>query len=355
MHHFIRAVLGVLPIVLVFSSPAARAAGCDPVLKARNLPIYDQGESSTCYAFAATQVFDSWRQGHGAKVPPLSSAPEAAFRYTLACERDAKWDDVQSGNTSRALGMLVSEGSCPYASTHDFNQDQIGARWSQFERLVKARREYFYQQERIDEGKAKSGWFSSKTPREKQQQVLSEVACDVVSPNLSPADLAVWSEFAEKSIDTRDTLTFLKEIFGAGCKNGGRLKAAGANERHFYLDNGADVRAMAPVLQAKVDSALNRGGGSIPLISYCPHVMSAPGARDLKWNSRKAEFECFSGGSHASVVVGRRPGARGGCEYLVRNTWGTSCNQYAYPCRAGEIWVPANELFENTDGVAWLE
>jgi hypothetical protein len=354
MHHFIQAVLGVL-VLVSFSPSVAVAAGCDPVLKARNLPIYDQGETNTCYAFAATQVFDAWRQGHGAKVPPLSSAPEAAFRYTLACERDAKWEDVQNGSPNRTLGMMVSEGSCPYVSTHDFNQDQLGSRWSQYERLVKARREYHYQQERIDEGKAKSGWFSSKTPRQKQQQVLAEVACDVVNPKLSAEDLGQWSQFVEKSIDTRDTLTFMKTVFTAGCQNGGRLKAAGASEAHFYLQSTADVRTMAPVLRGKVDSALDRGGGSIPLISYCPNVMSAPGVRELKWNSRAGEFQCFSGGSHASVVVGRRPGARGGCEYLVRNTWGTSCNQYAYPCRAGEIWVPADELFENTYGVTWLE
>jgi hypothetical protein len=339
----------------LLSASVADASNCTPVLKARNLPVYDQGETNTCYAFAATQAFDSWRQGHGAKVPPLSSAPEAAFRFT-AMKGEQGWKDVQNGSPFRTLRLLVSEGSCPYVSAHDFSHDQLGSRWDQYERLAKARREYFYQKERIEEGKSSSGWLSSKTPRQRQQEVVSEVACDVVHPKLSADQLSNWTSFVEEAIDTRDTLTFMKTVFTAGCKEPGRLKAPGGPSAKFYeLDANANVKSSAPVMRSHIDSVLAGGGGSIPTISYCPNVLSAPGAREVQWSRKQGQFTCFSGGSHASVVVGRRPGARGGCEYLVRNTWGTSCNQYAYPCQRGEIWVPANELFENTYGVSWLE
>ncbi len=282
------AALGAVPFILVSS---AGAATCTPVLKARNLPIYDQGQTNTCYAFAATQVFDAWRQGHGAKTPPLSSAPEAAFRYTMK-EMDPKWEDVQSGDPSRTLRMLVSDGACPYVSAHDFSQDQLGSRWEQYERLAKARRDYHHQEERMERGNKRSGWLSSKTPRQKHEQILSQVACDVVDPRLDGGQISTWSQFVEKAIDTRDTITFMKTVFAAWCEGGGKLMPPGSPRTgQFLIDSGANVKTMAPTLQSKVDSALDRGGGKIPLISYCPNVMTHPGSREIRWSSKKNQFQ----------------------------------------------------------------
>ncbi len=74
------------------------------------------------------------------------------------------------------------------------------------------------------------------------------------------------------------------------------------------------------------------------IISYNPHFLK---------NSR-------SDGSHASIAIGRRFNQDTlKCEYLIRNSWGTDCKQYAKPysnpenCNEGNIWVAQEILYRN--------
>ena len=52
---------------------------------------------------------------------------------------------------------------------------------------------------------------------------------------------------------------------------------------------------------------------------------------------------------HVSSVVGSRP-TKNGCEFLIRNSWGSSCNGYPRDvtknCIDGNIWVPESVLAE---------
>ena len=51
---------------------------------------------------------------------------------------------------------------------------------------------------------------------------------------------------------------------------------------------------------------------------------------------------------HAVLVVGRRPGPGGTCQYKIRNSWGTGCASYSSAVRAtcsnGTVWVSQNDL-----------
>lgn len=75
---------------------------------------------------------------------------------------------------------------------------------------------------------------------------------------------------------------------------------------------------------------------------------------------------------HTSAVIGRRPSANGkGCEYLIKNSRGTTCNGYhkrlecdktqgGKPCPAGaqcggQIWVSEEELLNNTQDLLLVE
>ena len=61
-------------------------------------------------------------------------------------------------------------------------------------------------------------------------------------------------------------------------------------------------------------------------------------------------------GLHASIVTGRRPGPRG-CQYLIHNSHGISCNQYdkKWECEDGKIWVDEVNLLKNTTGLTFVE
>jgi hypothetical protein len=69
-------------------------------------------------------------------------------------------------------------------------------------------------------------------------------------------------------------------------------------------------------------------------------------------------------GAHASVIVGRRKNTETGkCEYLIRNSWGSSCDGYRAPynrldgyyCQNGHIWVEADTIRANLMAVTHIK
>ncbi|MEK6625847.1 MAG: hypothetical protein AABY86_12800 [Bdellovibrionota bacterium] len=88
------------------------------------------------------------------------------------------------------------------------------------------------------------------------------------------------------------------------------------------------------------DEQLNRG--NIASISYQSSILRN------QWTPLS--------GMHVSTVVGRRFNAQSGnCEYLIKNSYGPSCADYAYPCEAGMIWVPERQLGRGVYEAAWLD
>jgi hypothetical protein len=74
---------------------------------------------------------------------------------------------------------------------------------------------------------------------------------------------------------------------------------------------------------------------------------------------------CFlvdSCGQHAALIIGSRrdPSDPARCQYLLRNSWGTSCEEYKDKwkrgCeeRNGSVWINSKDLLENSDGISYL-
>lgn len=68
-----------------------------------------------------------------------------------------------------------------------------------------------------------------------------------------------------------------------------------------------------------------------------------------------------TGGSHASTLVARR-WQNNKCEYLLRNADGPVCQNpdtkkdlYKFPCDAGNVWVPKEELEANLHSINYLQ
>lgn len=58
---------------------------------------------------------------------------------------------------------------------------------------------------------------------------------------------------------------------------------------------------------------------------------------------------------HVSVIIGQRPAGPSGCQFLVRNTWGSACHpKYSkdWECEAGkgQVWVDADALIDSIAG-----
>jgi len=68
-----------------------------------------------------------------------------------------------------------------------------------------------------------------------------------------------------------------------------------------------------------------------------------------------------STGAHASVIIGRRISPETGkCEFLVRDSYGSSCldkaghPRYSLPCENGSIWINSRSLMEQTVSLTWI-
>lgn len=65
-------------------------------------------------------------------------------------------------------------------------------------------------------------------------------------------------------------------------------------------------------------------------------------------------------GAHAVNIIGCRT-VNGVKEYLIHNSWGSSCKSYHFryqgpdKCQSGRVWIPSSQLMGNTQEIQWLE
>lgn len=104
------------------------------------------------------------------------------------------------------------------------------------------------------------------------------------------------------------------------------------NCRHSYVSVDSTELSLSKDW-AELDRQLSRG--NLVAFAYNGRVLQNAHSSDSKMN-------------HTSSFVGRRMRA-GKCEYLVRNSWGRSCNYYdrTYPCEQGNVWVPKENLIRS--------
>lgn len=108
--------------------------------------------------------------------------------------------------------------------------------------------------------------------------------------------------------------------------------------------------AGAAKIATQIDASLAKGKIAAILMDIDHFV-------DPKNNVITKECGPASGpGLHWASVVGRRRDARGVCEYLVRSSWGTSCQGFYKPrkCENGTFWIPRSELTGKVSDVRHL-
>ncbi|MCP4915232.1 MAG: hypothetical protein GY909_19080 [Oligoflexia bacterium] len=74
------------------------------------------------------------------------------------------------------------------------------------------------------------------------------------------------------------------------------------------------------------------------------------------WATVLSDKHDTSSGGHASLIVARKFNATtGSCDYMVRNSWGSTCSNYddAYDCEDGNIWIPEEYLRRAMKGVTY--
>jgi hypothetical protein len=176
---------------------------------------------------------------------------------------------------------------------------------------------------------------------------------------------------------------FIFALTSYQCYNAGKPEPLGflpaCVQNYNHQATTADIRAL-------IDARLLLPDAQPVEIAYCSAILleaAYPGAD----RSSGAKLPCpprpdglGEGGPHASLVIGRRPGDAGRCQYLVRNSWGSGCaggkihalpggpkgasvqpkgDIYApqWQCEngKGDIWLDAETLANSVFGVSYLD
>ena len=153
------------------------------------------------------------------------------------------------------------------------------------------------------------------------------------------------------------------------------------NSKPFTTEQNSPTRKQRyNSLRASIDEALSGSKPVPPVIRYCSNFLfdanSPSGIDPSKGNMENCNKRDSRGntiiGKHTSAVVGRRKSKDGkSCEFLIRNSAGTSCNPYdkkwecdttkgGLPCPAGDIcggqvWVDEETLLSNLQDVIHLK
>lgn len=121
-------------------------------------------------------------------------------------------------------------------------------------------------------------------------------------------------------------------------------------------------------LKQAIDSALDANKPMPSAVKFCLHVLYDVNTNGIASDGRFDNTGCMRNGKHGrhtAPVIGRRFNKKtNSCEYLVRNSEGTSCSEYdkrlecdktlgGRPCPAGtecggQVWVPEKILLSNT-------
>jgi hypothetical protein len=196
------------------------------------------------------------------------------------------------------------------------------------------------------------------------QNNISELRNSGMSCNLGQGDSQNpmrATTILAKALNVEASIANLKSEIGKVCKAPDAEKFIGMpdikREAAFSTPN---LKERLAKLKDTIDNQLDSPKPMPIAFSYCFSVMlkkESIGVDPIlgKTSSKICQIE-GSPAQHASVIIGRRTGPRG-CQYLVMNSHGTSCNQYdkAWDCEGGKIWVDEENLLRNTSALYFAE
>ena len=173
------------------------------------------------------------------------------------------------------------------------------------------------------------------------------------------------SKFLKTSADLNAVSSAINQI----CQNHMQNIAINKIDRVLPKDFSQENRFLE--IKQSIDRSLNSSQPMPAGIKYCKHVLHDMNSIGVRPDGILDKNICVKNnqiGNHSSVVIGRRFNNKtNSCEYLVRNSEGTSCSQYdkrlecdktrgGLPCPpntecGGQVWVPEAKLFANISTV----
>ncbi len=307
-------------VVLLLTLPVtARARSCAPLnlITAPNspfnrIPVADQDGIGLCYAYVGAQLinYQLVRQGRAPSVHQLFLGVE----YTLFTPAENRAGSIQGGNTAEAIRQLQSRGNCPAARVREalasLAQKANSREVDIFAFIIKV-------SERLVElqGQRTRVGGGSLTDADVSKAYADTRAA--LEPYCQPGTRLeqIFPELQALAIAAPEIM--LQGILAPFCREREPLSLPAPNVRRFQntMEATAAISEKITTNQSPVS------------ITYCAQVLFDGAHVGLVRTPSTAETtvtlaaDC---GLHESLIVGQRPVADGGCEFLLRNTWGTN-------------------------------
>jgi hypothetical protein len=331
------------------------------------MPIYDQGELSTCYAYTASQLIDFLRFKKDPGASTLTSPVWTALVHKVRMPLHWNPDNLDFSRMAWVFKSLRHEGICKaevvdraierlrngnskmlepdlmafFQQLWDEYQEQsalIGFSEGAYEAAYAKIASQPYFAERIENTLLeKFRFIDGRNKGQRLETLMNEVFNECLGENLIPANLPDW------------------ESLGLG-----------------FASNRKIIRKMNEILE----------GGSPLGLGYCSNLLEkGPGFRAFRMKPRilGVAFNTEKCGAHYSIVAGQRPRQDGSCEFLIRNTYGTGfwTDHFSCLCKSRDqailgtrecsasrakrenlvvlgCWISGQDLANNTYDLTWF-
>ncbi|MBI3557802.1 MAG: hypothetical protein HY074_16195 [Deltaproteobacteria bacterium] len=300
------------------------------------LPVRQQGPAGICTAEAAADLVDVWSLSHRAPFGFASRSHRTShIMAAIGAASHAQRKFVGGVKFARVYDWIRTEGSCDQAALTTASGLAINGAYQRFEGDFNAIYDSLYESwERVNEKGASA------------DVVAPEVAACITRSSFLSGVLHDFRE-VERALRQSTRSEFFRDLF---------LRACDSHLERPHLPKLRPLELAGNSATRAIDAIFNRTVAPQPIaIGYCKKVLTNP--QDFKGLPRGDAAETLEFredddrcGSHYSTVVGRRwNGPRRRCEYLIRNSWGQSCDAYkdsGLDCDAdkGEVWIDGWQL-----------
>ena len=299
---------------------------------AADLIGYHAGHSVSALDLAANSVATLYPQFNDSTTPEFMMSMINPLRWTYLFGRSSSFSQ-QNAFAHDVLEMVFESprtGYCLEEQTHSEGLANIADNLNRIEDLYNSYREIFGTQNSFEEDRyyewvnqARDCFFGS-IPRD---NLLRDIF-----PNLELNELISILHHVSRN-------ELFRHLSNSSCRR--IFTRPELHHANFFRGGLGGLASNLEVLN-RIDSLLE--AENPPVLNYNHNLL----------------FSTESSGiiDHASLVVGRRFNSnKSRCEYLIRNSWGNSCDSYNidYECESGMVWVPRHVLTNQINlDVIWL-
>ncbi len=311
------------------------------------IPVYNQldfrgVDASVCYAIASSQLVDEYRFRKGDSLQTLSSPLSLAISFKEYSDIKYRDEIISTDNISSSIlgGGFIEETLLAVGRTEICDQNtienEVGLMQSDsFTNVNKKSAQQFVENVLLEGNKPKINSFS-------KLDYLGVVKREL--KNRCQGNTHSIDKIAVESLSQGNYLDDLKNHMNSLSD----LSLSDEQKIKLNLEflRKHDKEKQIQKFQKKINLLLDQ---RIPIgIGYFVKVLQ-----------KKLKTDEY--GAHASIITGQRWNRdSGSCELLIRDSYGSSCNdergenRYVLPCEKGSVWVDAKILLGNTDKITWI-